>query len=167
MTVDTKPSKNSAPSELSASFPAETNGHLTEDPATYQAGTPPEDESWFASTETRRLPLGVGRWVEIKDELTYREAGMVRGVGIHRRENTDGHGDQDYYINTAEFGLAKIKMWLVDWNARDRNGPIPCTAANIEALTEKQAEEILDAIRAHEAVLENRPNVMSSPATKS
>lgn len=122
--------------------------------------TPPvEDGSWFASLDTIRLDLGGGRWIEIKDELTYREQASLTGAGIKARENPRDPGHPDYYIDTGEFDLAKIKVWVVDWNARDRQGhAIPYEPDAVDDLKPAQAREILDAIATHQDALEARKN---------
>lgn len=118
---------------------------------------PVADGSWFASTETRRLDLGGGRWIEIKAELTYREQEQLRSAGIRGRESDEGK--PDYYIDLGEFDLAKLKMWLVDWNATDRDGTrIPCTSAAVDELKPPVAQAMLEAINAYQETLETRKN---------
>lgn len=126
-------------------------------------GTPPEDESWLASDGTLRVELSRGRWIRIKDELTYWEDRKLLSAGIERGFNGQVL-DQDLGV----YGLAKIRMWVVDWNARGRNGePLDLNEPeSFQDLSESQGEEILDAIRAHEAVLAERKNQRRT-ATKS
>ena len=114
-----------------------------------------------------RIDLGDGRWIEIKDELTYREQGALTGAGIKARENPADPRRPDYYIDTGEFDLAKIKTWVVAWNAQDRQGrPIAYDPAAVDDLKPAQAREILDAIMRHQEALEARKNP-SGPATRS
>lgn len=124
--------------------------------------TPSEDVSWFASVDTRTLQLGGDRWVEIKAELTYREQQALLSAGIHAREDGAGSGKAFYDIDQGEYDLAKLKMWLVDWNATDRQGdPIPCTAAAVDELKPRAAKVILDAIAAYQDTLDARKNPFS------
>lgn len=143
---------------LSPSAPPET---------TAPNGEPAVDPGWFASLDTRRIDLGGGRWIEIHDELTYREQSSLVSAGVKARPNPRDPNHPDYYIDNGEFDLAKIKTWVVDWNARDRAGnPIPFIPEAVDDLEVALARAILDAIEKHQAALEARKNP-SSPATRS
>ncbi len=154
MAVDEKIHRNSKVLALSESpEPSETP------PEPAPIGTPAGGESWFASNETVTLQLGGGRWIEIKEELTYLETGKLKSAGVTYANNAMDVREVDLGV----WGLFKIKLWIVDWNAKDHNGKaMPCTAAAIDDLRSDQAEEILDAIRAHEAALAARKNPLST-----
>ena len=136
---------------LSPSGPPETT-----DP---NGEVPVADPGWFASLDTRRIDLGGGRWIEIKDELTYREESSLTSAGIKARPSADNPTQQDFYIDTGEYDLAKIKVWVVDWNAKDRQGyAITYDPSAVDDLRPAQAREILDAIAVHQKALEARKN---------
>jgi hypothetical protein len=116
--------------------------------------------SWFASLETRKLDLGGGRWIEIKEELTYREQASLVSAGIKARPNPrDPNGAPEYFVDNGEFDLAKIKTWVVGWNATDSQGtPIPFMADAVDDLDPRIAGAILDAIAEHQKALDARKN---------
>jgi hypothetical protein len=90
-----------------------------------------------ARSETVRLPIRDGDWIEVKYELC---VGDTRGpiARVLREEDF-----QSYRVLNA-------KAWLVDWSLRDaQDRPLPLTEAALNSLTIETFNELYDAIDAH------------------
>jgi len=94
----------------------------------------------FATTETVRLDLSDGEWIEVKAELSY---GDLQGVASQTR------GD---FTSSA---LNLVAAYLLDWSFRDaQDKPVVIETdgaklAALKALTQEAFREIDEAITTH------------------
>lgn len=100
--------------------------------------------AWFVEPATDRLDLGDGYWVEVKRELTVREAADVQ-ASLIKSVRADGRVEPDF----GEVWKANIVAYLVDWNL-DRHGkPVPFTPAAVDNLSKAAWGRIEQAVQAH------------------
>lgn len=109
----------------------------------------------FVGNETKRLPIGDERWIEVKMELSHGEIARLNG-GLLQVNNLDG----DVGINWAHYALLKTEMWVVDWNLTSKGHPVKVSRQAISNLKESTAQAIEKALDAHITAMEAEKNVM-------
>lgn len=104
----------------------------------------------FASTETVRLDLSEGDWIEVKDELSYGERQVLMSVGVKRTGITEE--TRAVEIDWSVINVADMAMWIVDWSFTDDAGArVPVSEDSIRALSLEAATEVNEALKAHKA----------------
>ena len=104
----------------------------------------------FASTESVRLPLSDGDWIEIKEELSAKDARESFGQVV-REYDKDGMP----VLDPEKVGFPRVMAYLLDWSFTDADGkPVAVSAAAVNALTYDDYNEIQKAITAHETARE-------------
>jgi small-conductance mechanosensitive channel len=104
----------------------------------------------FASTETARLELTEGDWIEVKDELSYGERQVLMSVGVKRTGVTEE--TRAVEIDWSVINVADMAMWVVDWSFTDDVGVrVPVSEDSIRALSLEAANEVNEALKAHKA----------------
>lgn len=107
----------------------------------------------FVSTETTRIDLSDGQWIEVKQELSAGEEKRYRAAGLKRMSQRKGDNDEfqnDVEIDFAAMALARVVTYLVDWSAKGPNGKaMPCTKDAIAQLDTASFDEIDLAIQQH------------------
>jgi hypothetical protein len=106
----------------------------------------------FVEPSIDRLPLEGGDYLEVKHELT---AGEHRAMMADCRRRF-GPGEMPT-LDPVRYAPARILAYVVGWSFTDREGhPIPFSAGALDSLTVPRFNEILRAVDAHEAALEER-----------
>ena len=117
----------------------------------------------FVSTDTVRLDLSEGDWIEIKKELSVAERKRLEGSpmsGAHQdKENPDPNA-VEMTMAWDRFFLLKLRLYIVDWSLVDGSGKrVKLSPEAISNLTDEDAEEVMAAINKHEEGLaEERKN---------
>jgi hypothetical protein len=104
----------------------------------------------FVEPAIDRLPLAGGEWLEVKHELT---AGEHRAMMADCRRRF-GPGEMPT-LDPVRYAPARILAYVVGWSLTDRDGhPIPFSAGALDSLKVPRFTEILRAVEAHEAAIE-------------
>ena len=118
----------------------------------------------FVEPDVTRLDLSGDRWVEVKSELDYGETQQLAGFMI--RSLKQGGDSPEYGVDWGAYNIAKIALWVTDWNLADATGKtLPVTKANISRLRPTLANEILTAIDRHTAEVQSADPNPSTPPT--
>lgn len=108
----------------------------------------------FVSTETVRLDLSEGDWVDVKERLSYAEQLALSNASIVGTQVGGG-----FQVDMGRYRIKRLEMYLTDWNFTDAEGKsVPLTSAAIRHLDSETAEEILAALDAQEAQRDADPN---------
>lgn len=113
----------------------------------------------FASSQTTRIELSDGDWLEVRDELSFGRQQKLAGAGIGGLQGFDG-GDLSgvrMELDMAAFEIERVLAWVTEWSFRDGTGrPVELTRAAVENLNAETAEEIKAALDTHVAALEEK-----------
>lgn len=108
----------------------------------------------FVKPEMERLELSGGDWIEIKKRLNVGELRKMQLGGLSMKAQP-GSGDMEMVANMEQFGMAKVRAYLLDWNLVDENEkPIPYTEDALSGLGEADYNEIETAINEYTEALE-------------
>lgn len=106
----------------------------------------------FVRADTTRLDLSEGDWIEVKEDISFGEDQRLNGLMVAAYRPAENGAGNQWGIEWARYVVARIETWLVDWSFRDeRDKPVPLSRQAIENLGRADAQEILDALNAHEA----------------
>lgn len=99
----------------------------------------------FVTSETVRLDLSDGDWIEVKRRLRYGEQQALAFAAMTGRKPGD-----EVTMDMARFNVARLNTWLVDWSFRGADDkPVPFSPAAVDALDAATAEEIHAALDRH------------------
>jgi hypothetical protein len=102
----------------------------------------------FVSPETVRITLKDGFWIEVKKELTVGEQVKLDNAGMGRW--TPGAAGRSIEIDYAAMTMARVEIYLVDWNAKGPDGKdVKLSRSALEQLDTDSFVEIDEAIQAH------------------
>ena len=100
---------------------------------------------WFTKPEIVRLPLSDGQWIDVKRELTAKEARHFMAAQV--KEYHAGTGRP--VLDPEKVGRTKISAYLLAWSL-----PVPLSEDAIDNLRPARYRELRDAIDAHEEAVE-------------
>ena len=110
----------------------------------------------FVEPKTRRIDIGDGDWIEVRAQLSAGEAKEMRTAGFtHMQQGDDaaieaGDGQVKIGVNWKRMSLAKLRAYLVDWNAKDgQQRPVPYSTEALAQLDEADFDRIEAAVNAH------------------
>lgn len=109
----------------------------------------------FASVETVRIDLPCGKWIEVKQELSWGEEQRLISGGIGR-VSVD---DPEATIDLAEFHIRRVLTWVAEWSVTDKDGKtVPVNRKSVETLKASLGREIHQALDRHIAAAEGNPS---------
>lgn len=99
-----------------------------------------------------------GNWIELKERLTYEEFNRMASsglIGVKGQPDVDGMAPtRSVEIDMAQFNIAKILMWVVDWGGpgftSEDDRPVGYTPSAVRALDPTVGDLIISAIDAHQ-----------------
>jgi hypothetical protein len=104
----------------------------------------------FVTPHVIRLPLSDGDWIDVKQELN---AGEERAIFADAVKNMVA--GQKTELDPEQVGKTKLIHYIVGWSFVDANGtPVPFSAAALSNLDTETYIEIVDAVDAHEDLIE-------------
>jgi hypothetical protein len=106
----------------------------------------PKKPRFVFLTDTVRLPLSEGDWIEVRRSLSY---GQTLDLLADTYRSADGGAPT---FDAVRFPLAEMEAWLCGWSFTEPSGdPVPVNAQTIRALDPATAQEIITAIRGHDS----------------
>lgn len=121
----------------------------------------------FAQISTKRIEIGDGDWILIKEELSAGEQRQLQAAGLGGMTRSEGGAGDDMTIGVdwAKFSLARTLAFVTDWNAKDEQGnPVPFNEDTVRALDSDSLTRIETAISTH---IEARDAAKKKADTKS
>jgi hypothetical protein len=129
----------------------------------------------WASDATKKIDLGPGVWVEIKDELDHGEEQAMQSAamkGITRQQLVNAVDEADtqdvILMDTARLHFLKLAFYVIDWNLRDSQGRSVTLPAKVEDRVKlfkrlkpaigTKISEAIDALREEKAKAATDPN---------
>ena len=107
-------------------------------------------KSRFQRTNSVRLALTEGDWIEVRERLSGFETRKMAGAAF-----TSMNANGDIAVDFPALGLARTKKYLTDWNFVDDNDKrIPLSESAIAALDEEALKEIEAALDVHCSAME-------------
>lgn len=100
-------------------------------------------------TETDRLPLSGGQWIDVRHRLSAGDQFDMfdRMVKILR-------AGEKAELNTVESSRAVILAYVVNWSFTTNGAPVKFSGAALNNLTRKRFAEISKAVEAHDRAVE-------------
>lgn len=124
--------------------------------------------SKFVTPSTVRIDLADDEWIEVKERLTYGEEQRLATAGLRGARGTGEN--MEVTVDWDRFNVARILTWVTDWSFRDERGKsVALTRQAVEALKPEAAREVLEALDAHVARIEELGKATpgkQEPATK-
>lgn len=106
----------------------------------------------FVVTDTVRIDLKGGEWIEIKKELSKGEASLMRSSGLKRMSQGQEEKETAIDVDWKALSMGRVVAYLVDWSAKDAKGKsLKVTPQSIAELCEEDFDEIDNAIKNHVA----------------
>lgn len=104
--------------------------------------------SFVNPSDTRRLDVGDGDWLEVRNRITYGAAERLRAVSL-KSMATDA-GQTKIELDMSTYNIERMAAYIIDWSARKPDGgKLPPTRDSFAALEEPAAEAVNAALDRH------------------
>lgn len=106
--------------------------------------------SEFVSRETSKLELPDGRWIRVKNELSYGEQARLNKAMYGRVSQEALAGGEGMGVDIEAMAIEFLVAYLVDWSFKDgEDKSVPVSRDAVSALSAAWADRIQSAIAAH------------------
>jgi hypothetical protein len=101
-------------------------------------------------TETRRIDLSDGDWIEVRDRITFGAKERLGSISIRTMTQSEGDGPTKFDLDMSTYKIERMAAYIVGWSARKPDGsPAKPDKSAFGALSEAAADEINEALDRH------------------